>query len=68
MNMNPEIESYVMEVTNEYGFLQFEWSDQPGAVCCQCHAYIRPNRGQGCICSTCENEFNAHCAADEGMY
>lgn len=51
--------SEVIQTVNADGFMQFEWDDQPGqAVCCECHAYIYPNRGAGCVCSHCESRLN----------
>lgn len=49
------------EITNEHGFRQLVIVDPTDGrytpICAQCKACVLPNRGQGMLCGSCENEL-----------
>ena len=63
-----------MDVVNEHGFVDCLLvedgevarflSGKPITVCPQCMAHVMPNRGQGCLCDSCNHSFEVECEHD----
>lgn len=48
----------IITVINQHGFEDFVFEDQPNMpVCSCCNAFIHLNKGQGTLCSTCDQEL-----------
>lgn len=66
MSVMSERHSQLVERTNEHGHPQTYLVDEEGGpdtvVCAQCTAYVRPNVGQGTICTDCAAEAEAWAA------